>query len=63
MNCKVENYRSHEAPIPAGTFRFLFGLTLLFAGLYIATLSEVQGHGLGFLLAFASPFVALKNAH
>ena len=61
MNCQVENYKSYDVPVPAGNFRLLFGLLLAFAGLYIATLSDIQGHGLGLLLVIASPFMILKD--
>ncbi len=61
MNCQVESYKSYDTPIFAGTLRFLLGLTMIFAGLYIAALSDVQGHGFGFLLILGSPFVILKD--
>lgn len=61
MSCQVENYKSYNAPVLAGNFRFLLGLLLLAAGLYIATLSDVRGHGLGLLLVIAFPFVIFKD--
>ena len=61
MNCQVEEYKSYSAPVFAGNFRFLLGLILLFAGIYLATLTEIKGHGLGFLLILASPFLILKD--
>ncbi len=62
MNCQVEEYKSYNAPTFAGKLRFLLGLTLIFAGLYLATLTEIKGHGLGFLMILASPFLILKDA-
>lgn len=67
MNCNIqaeENYsiqRSYDDPVFAGTVRFLLGLTLLFAGLYAVALSDFQGHGLGFFLILAAPFVIIKD--
>ena len=61
MNCNIEAEKSYDAPVLAGTFRFLLGLTLTFVGLYIATFSDVQGHGLGLLLVFGSPFLIFKD--
>ena len=61
MNCYVETQKNYAAPVLAGTFRFLLGLLLAFAGLYIAMLSDIQGHALGLLLVFGSPFVILKD--
>ena len=61
MNCKAENYKSYDTPVFAGNFRFLLGLLLIPVGLYIATLSGIQGHGLGLLLVLASPFVIFKD--
>lgn len=61
MNCQVENYKSYDTPVFAGTFRFLLGVTMIFAGLYIGTLSDIQGHALGLLLVFGSPFVILTD--
>lgn len=61
MNYDVKVRRSCDALVLAGTFRFLLGLVLAFAGLYIATLSQVQGHGLGLLLVLGSPFVIFKD--
>jgi hypothetical protein len=67
MNCRVENYsqienyKSYGAPVLAEDFRFLFGLLMVFGGLYIATLSDIQGHGLGLLLVIGSPFVIFKD--
>ncbi len=61
MDCTVEVQKSYAAPVLAGNFRVLSGLILLFVGLYIATLSDIQGHGLGLLLAFGSPLAILKD--
>ena len=61
MHCEVQNYKSYDTPVLAGNLRFLLGLLLLFAGLYIATLSDIQGHGLGLLLVIAFPFVIFKD--
>ncbi len=61
MNCQVENYKSYDVPTVAGNFRVLLGLLLAFTGIYIAALTDVQGHGLALLLVIASPFVILKD--
>jgi len=61
MNCGAQVQKSYGTPALAGTFRFLLGLGLLFAGLYTATLSDMQGHGLGLLLVLGSPFVIFKD--
>jgi hypothetical protein len=61
MSCSAEVQKSYAEPVLAGTFRFFLGLGLLFAGLYTATLSDLQGHGLGLLLVFGSPFVIFKD--
>ena len=61
MNCCVETEKNYAAPVLAGTFRFLLGLIMAFAGLYIGTLSEIQGHALGLLMALGAPFVIFKD--
>lgn len=61
MNCQAESYKSYSIPVFAGNWRFLLGLVMAFAGLYIAILSDIQGHGLGLLLVFAFPFVIFKD--
>ena len=62
MNCRAEVQKNYDPPIIAGTFQFLLGLTMLIAGLYISTLSDIQGHGFGLLLILSSPFVILKDS-
>lgn len=61
MNCNIASSNSRSMPALAGNFRFLIGLFLMFVGLYVALLSNIEGHGLGFFLVFASPFVAFKD--
>lgn len=61
MSCHAEVQQNYDAPVLAGTFRFLLGLTMVVIGLYIATLTDVQGHGFGLLLVLGSPFVILKD--
>ena len=61
MNCNAEARKSYSAPVLAGNFRLLAGLILTFAGLYIATLTDIQGHGLGLLMVLGSPFVIFKD--
>ncbi|MEP7038469.1 MAG: hypothetical protein ABI891_09000 [Acidobacteriota bacterium] len=61
MNCQVHEYKSYNTPTLAGNFRFLLGLVLIFAGAYLATLTNIKGHGLGFLLILASPFLILTD--
>ncbi len=63
MNCcvEVEAEKNYDTFALAGTFRFLLGLILVFVGLYISTLADIQGHGLGLLLVLASPFVIFKD--
>lgn len=61
MNCNAEVQKNYSAPSPAAVFRLLLGLTMMFAGLYIVTLSEIQGHGLGLLLVLGSPFMILND--
>ena len=62
MNCYAEVQKNYETPVIAGTLQFLLGLTMLIAGLYISTLSDLQGHGFGLLLILGSPFVILKDS-
>ena len=69
MNCKaenyktytVENYKTYAVPVLAGNLRFILGVLLIFAGFYIATLSEIPGHALGLLLVLGAPFMILKD--
>lgn len=61
MSCQVENNKSYNVPVVAGNFRVLLGLLLAFAGLYISFFTDFYGHGLGFLLITASPFVLLTD--
>lgn len=67
MNCNTqieENYsveKGYDDPAFAGALRFLLGLTLMFAGLYVAVFGDFQGHGLGFFLVFASPLIMFKD--
>ena len=61
MNCNAEVQKNYSAPSLADVFRLLLGLTMMFAGLYIVTLSEMQGHGLGLLLVLGSPFMILND--
>ncbi len=61
MNCQVQEYKSYDTPIFAENFRFLLGLMLIFIGAYLAMLTDIKGHGLGFLLILASPFLILKD--
>ncbi|HEX8250153.1 MAG TPA: hypothetical protein VF599_18410 [Pyrinomonadaceae bacterium] len=61
MSCSAEVQKSYATPVFAGTFRFFLGLALLFTGLFTATLSDIQGHGLGLLLVFGTPFVIFKD--
>ena len=61
MNCQVETYRSYENPVLAGNVRFLLGFVLALAGFYITALAGFQGHGLGFFLMLAAPFVIFKD--
>ena len=58
---RIENYKSYDVPVFAGNFRFLLGLAMALAGLYVATLSDIHGHGLGLLLVIASPFMIFKD--
>ena len=61
MNYQVEDYKSYDKPVPAGSFRFLLGLLMGLAGFYITVLSGIEGHGLGFFMMLASPFVIFKD--
>jgi hypothetical protein len=61
MSCCTETEKNYAAPVLAGNFRLLLGLLMAFAGLYIGTLSGIQGHGLGLLMALGSPFVIFKD--
>ncbi len=61
MNCQVEEYKSYDTPILAGTFRFLVGLLIMLLGAYLAVVSGVKGSGLGFLLILVSPFLIFKD--
>lgn len=61
MRYNVDIDENYDLPVLAGIFRVLMGLTALFVGLFIALFSDVQGHGLGLLLVFGSPFVLLKD--
>jgi hypothetical protein len=61
MSCNVEKYKTYDAPVLAGTSRFLLGLGLMLVSLYTAILSDIQGHALGFLLAFGSLFIIFQD--
>ena len=61
MNYEIESIKSYAVPVLAGTFRFLCGLAVVFAGLYLAAFSNVRGHELGLLLIIGSPFIMLKD--
>lgn len=61
MSCNAHVERNFNAPIFTGNLRFLLGLLLMFVGFYIALLADFQGHGLGFFLVFAAPFVMFKD--
>lgn len=61
MNSQVQEFKNYDAPAFAGTFRFLLGLAVMLVGAYLVTLTEIKGHGLGFLLIFASPFLIMKD--
>ncbi len=56
-----ENHKKYDTPTIAGNARFLLGVMLTFTGLYVALFSQIQGHGLGFLPVFVSPFVILTD--
>lgn len=62
MNYSTEFRKNYGEPVLAGTYRFLLGIIMLFAGLYISTLTDVQGHGFGLLLILGSPFMVLKDS-
>lgn len=61
MSCKAEYQKNYNEPVVAGNLRILLGLLMIFAGLYLAAVSNLPGNSLGFLLMFASPFVMLKD--
>lgn len=61
MSCKAEYQKSYNEPVAAENWRILIGLLMIFAGLYVAAVSNLPGNGLGFLLIFASPFIMLKD--
>lgn len=61
MNCIAETIKNHETQIFTEGFRILFGITLMLVGLYIGAFTDFQGHGLGFLLIFGSPFILLSD--
>lgn len=62
MSCNVmEISENRDLPLLAGNYRFLLGLIMMFVGLFIGLFSDVQGHGLGFLLFFGSPFVIFTD--
>lgn len=61
MSCRAEYQKNYDEPVVAGNLRILLGLLMIFAGLYIAAVSNLPGNGLGFLMIFASPFVILKD--
>jgi hypothetical protein len=61
MSCCVEDYKNYDVPVFAGTSRFLLGLLLALAGLYVAALTDIQGHGVGLLLTLGSPFVVFTD--
>lgn len=64
-NAQVENNypveKNYDNPVFAGPLRFLLGLTLMFAGLYVAVFGSFQGHGLGFFFVFAAPLIMFKD--
>lgn len=61
MNSQIDIQKNYGEPIIAETYRILLGLTMLFAGLYIAAFSDFKGHDLGLLIVFGAPFVMLKD--
>ena len=61
MDCCAPIEKNYDSPVAAGTFRSLLGLILFIAGIYVATLTDFRGHGLGFLFVFAAPFLMLKD--
>lgn len=61
MNCLTERDIVSETPALAGSIRFLLGLTVMILGLMVGFFYDGQGHGLGFLLMFASPFIILTD--
>ncbi len=61
MNCNIETRKNYDTPAIAGNFRILLGLAALFIGIYLAAFSEIQGHGIGFLLIIGSPFMILTD--
>lgn len=61
MAYNSEVRRNYDEPVLAGTYRFLLGILMLIAGIYISTLTDFQGHGFGYLLILGSPFVVLKD--
>lgn len=61
MTCLTEENFGGESPALAGNLRFLLGLTVMIFGLILGFFYGGQGHGLGFLLMFASPFIILTD--
>lgn len=61
MNYAAEMKRETGNPALAGTFRFLLGIAMLFAGLYIWIFAGGKGEGLGLLFLIGSPFVILTD--
>lgn len=61
MNSNVQVGSKSDSPVFAGNARFLLGLALITAGLYIGLFSNIQGHALGLFLVLASPFVIFKD--
>ena len=60
-NYSTEIYGSVNSPEPAGKFRLILGLIMMFAGLYFGLFTETPGHGLGLLSFIVSPFVILTD--
>jgi hypothetical protein len=61
MSRNVQFRKTSDSPAYAGNNRFLLGLLVMIAGLYAILFSDFQGHGFGFFLIFASPFIIFKD--
>lgn len=61
MTRNIQFKKSSDSPAYAGNQRFLLGLAMILIGLYAILFSDFQGHGFGFFLVFASPFIIFKD--
>lgn len=56
MECCQEFNETEIKPKVAKSLRFIFGLILLFIGIWFSAQTEMKGNSLGYLLILTAPF-------